>query len=462
MATLALSRLGGGIRRAWQRMSMRFSRPPAYQDFLLPRSAFDYASAVGDGTGSSVVMAPLLWICRTFPEAPVAVWKLRDDGQADPVIGHPMARLLARPNRFFSGEVLWMATLLSWWVDGNAYWLKLRNGTGAVAELWWVPHWMVEPLAPADGTGYVSGYAYNPGDGNGPYEVDVADIVHFRFGLDPTDMRKGFSPLRSVLREVFTDDEAANFTATLLRNMGVPGLVFSPADSASAPADEEDLKRTKAHLRSAFTGDNRGEPIVFSAPTRIEQFGFSPEQLQLRDLRQVPEERVSAVLGVPAIVAGLGAGLARSTFTNMAEAREMAFESNIIPSQRMMAAELNAQLLPEFESEPDRFLTGFDISRVRVLQEDRMKQVQRVTLAVGGGLMKLGEGRREIGLPATPDDDIYLRPVNLAAVRPGEEPSAPAMETSAAVRSALAGVRREAQALEALFAGASANGHGGE
>jgi hypothetical protein len=33
--------------------------------------------------------------------------------------------------------------------------------------------------------------------------------VHFRFGLDPDDPRKGYSPLKSVLREVFTDDEAA-------------------------------------------------------------------------------------------------------------------------------------------------------------------------------------------------------------------------------------------------------------
>jgi hypothetical protein len=79
--------------------------------------------------------------------------------------------------------------------------------------------------------------------------------------------------------------------------------------------------------------------------TKVEQFGFSPEQLLLRELRRIPEERVTAVLGVPAIVAGLGAGLDRSTFTNMAEAREAAYESGIIPTQRIIAEDIRFQLL---------------------------------------------------------------------------------------------------------------------
>ena len=53
----------------------------------------------------------------------------------------------------------------------------------------------------------------------------------------------------------------------------------------------------------------RGKPHVSTAPIRIEQFGFSPEQMSLKDLRRLPEERISALLGIPAIVAGLGAGL---------------------------------------------------------------------------------------------------------------------------------------------------------
>jgi hypothetical protein len=153
------------------------------------------------------------------------------------------------------------------------------------------------------------------------------DVVHFRFGLDSDDPKLGSSPLKSVLREVFTDDEAAAFTASLLRNMGVPGLVFRRSGRDDQPGrregDEADVQaKFSATARRADRDDRRDE---------VHQFGFSPEQLLLKELRRIPEERVTAVFGIPAIVAGLGAGLDRSTFTNMGEAREAAYEAGSDP-----------------------------------------------------------------------------------------------------------------------------------
>ena len=92
--------------------------------------------------------------------------------------------------------------------------------------------------------------------------------------------------------------------------------------------------------------------------------------MDLKALRRIPEERVTAVFGLPAIVAGLGAGLDRSTFANFKEAREAAYESNIIPTQRLLGAELKTQLLADFVGETDTWDLEFDLARVRVLQED--------------------------------------------------------------------------------------------
>ena len=139
--------------------------------------------------------------------------------------------------------------------------------------------------------------------------------------------------------------------------------------------------------------------------------------MNLRDLRRVPEERVSAVLGVPAIVAGLGAGLDRSTFANMAEAREMAYESGIIPLQRLIAAELSKQLLPDFDGD-DSARVEFDLKDVRVLQEDRKVLAERLGVLVRRGVMKRSEARAELGLPVTREDDVYLVPRTLAETRP--------------------------------------------
>jgi HK97 family phage portal protein len=389
----------------------------------MPRSGFDYGREVGDGTGSSTVMAPLNWIARTFPAAPVALWKILEDGQEDQEIGHDMIRLLHRPNEHYTGKLLMQATALDYYISGNAYWLKLRNrkGKGVPAELWWVPSTMIEPKPPDDGdnTVFIDYYDYRP---NGvQVRLSPDDVVHFRFGLDKENQRLGMSPIASVLREIFTDDEAANYTAALLKNMGVPGILISPKEGGSGGPGEEDVKATKEYMRTQFTGDKRGEPLVMSGPTEVEQFGFNPEQMQLKDLRRVPEERVTAVLGIPAIVAGLGAGLDRSTFANFAEARKAAYESNTIPAQEVMAEDVRFQLLPDFEEDPMKYKVAFDLSNVRILQEDEHKRAERLDIGVKGGWIKRGEARREMGFEATPADDVYLVPIALVETRLTED-----------------------------------------
>lgn len=389
---------------------MVFRRYP-FRIFRLPRSKYDYLSEVGDGTGSSTVMAPLLWILRTFPEAPPALWNGVEGDEEQPVKKHEILRLLRRPNEFYTAANLWMATLADWYVDGNAYWLKVRDGAGRVRELWWAPHWMIEPKG--DGGTFVTHYEYMP-DGQ-MVLLRKDDVVHFRFGLDGDDPRKGYSPLKSVLREVFTDDEAANFTASLLRNMGVPGLVVSP-DSENPPS-EEDVKATKEYIKEKFGGDSRGEALVMTGPTKVQQFGFSPEQLILKDLRRIPEERVSAVLGVPAVVAGLGAGLDRSTFTNYAEAREAAYEQTIIPTMRILSEDILFGLVAEYVSDVWDWRFGFDLTNVRVLQEDRDKLARRLDVGVRGAWIKRAEARRAMGLTVDPDvDDVYLIQQSVAEV----------------------------------------------
>ena len=75
--------------------------------------------------------------------------------------------------------------------------------------------------------------------------------------------------------------------------------------------------------------------------------------MNLIELRRLPEERVAAVMGVPAVLAGLGAGLNSATYNNTRELREYFTEQKLVPLWRTVADELTYQLLPEFDLEPD-------------------------------------------------------------------------------------------------------------
>jgi len=395
---------------------MVFGRPSQWWAAAIPRSRYDFSRQVGDGMSSSVVAAPVLWIARTLPEAPIAVER---DGEIDR--DHAMARLLRSPNPFYSGHVMEMALAISLVTTGNGYLLKVRNRYRGPAELWFAPSWMMRPHAPDDGSVYISHYEYSPL--GVPIRVETEDVVHLRYGLDPRNPRLGLGQLGSLLREVFTDDEAAAFTASLLRNAGVPGLVVSPGDSSSAVVTEQDKKDTKEYFKQAFSGDARGEPLVMTGPTKVEQFGFNPQQMDLAKLREIPEERVCAVLGIPAAVVGFGSGLAQTKVgATMSEMREMAYESCIIPMQRMICADYDRQLLPDFESRPERCRTVYDLSEVRVLQEDQNRLAMRLDTMVRGGWITVAEARHQMQLEVRPEHEVYLRGFATLVVPAGRSP----------------------------------------
>lgn len=402
--------------------SMRHSVRPLMIGSLLRRTRFDYRREVGDGLDSSVVTAPIRWVQRALPEARLVVRRRKRGGAVVEETGHGMIALIKRPNAFYGDLVLWAATILSWFIDGNAYWIKVRNRAGKVVELWWVPWWMIEPKAPHDGSEFLSHYEYKPGGET--VILDPNDVVHFRDGMNPRDMRKGLSALDGVIREIFVDLEASNFVASLLRNMGVPGVVISPKGGAM-PAPE-DVEATKTWFQEAFGGDRRGGPLVMGAPTDVQPYGFNPQQMNMSEGRDVAEERVCACIGIPAAVVGFGAGLQTAKVgATMEELFKTAWRNGVLPVARAFADELERSLLPDFGD--DRALeVAWDTDEVLALQADEDKQANRWNTIIQGGWAMISEGREAMGLDVDDSHKVYLRSIATIEVPAGARPRQPA------------------------------------
>lgn len=369
--------------------------PAATLPGLLPAARLDYRREAGALHLNSIVLACIKWQCRTFPEAPLMVQRRAGGGPWQEVPGHPLTRLLAAPNPWWDGTLLWSATLLSLATQGNAYWHKVRSATGLPARLDHLPAGQVRPVSSPDERELISGYVYQAGTRE--FLLPVRDVIHLRDGIDPDDPRRGLSPLAAALREVCTDNEAATYEAALLRNMGIPGAVLMPRERTEVDAGK--AGKLKLLWQERFAGERRGEPLVFSEPFDISNPGFTPEQLTLDKVRRVPEERISAAMGIPAMVLGLGAGLDRSTYNNYREAREAAYENNIIPLQRVLASQLGGQLLEEFPAAGDGYeqRIAFDLREVRVLQADANQVHARVVADYEAGLLTRDEARALIG-----------------------------------------------------------------
>jgi HK97 family phage portal protein len=395
---------------------MRHAAQSLFWGGLLKRTRFDYAREVGDMLDASVVMAPIMWLQRALPEANLAMRDRQKGGKLEPVEEHPLLELIRNPNPFYGDIALWGATILSYCTSGDAYWVKVRNTSGVPVELWYVPHWMMEPKAGLDGTEFLSHYEYSPGTGFGRMYLDPDDVIHFRHGLNPRDLRRGLSPLQSVIREIFADIESSNFVASLLRNMGVPGVVISP--KGGAMPTPEDVEATKAWFNQTFSGDGRGGTLVMGAPTEVSQYGFNPQQMELSGARDVAEERVCAALGIPAAVVGFGAGLQSTKVgATMEEMRKLAWHNGVLPLGRALIDELQRSLLPDFQRGERRRLELFwDTDEVLALQEDENRTTERKLNELKAGAITLYDYLTETGREADEAHKYYLRPISVMEV----------------------------------------------
>jgi HK97 family phage portal protein len=367
-------------------------------------------------TFNSAVFACLQVIATSYPEPPLTVFRQLDDGQDEKISDSPLQELLEYPTP--NGE-LSMDELLFWtaWakhVDGNSYWIKVRSGDaeiGNVIELWPVSPTLMAPKTMKDSQDWVSYYEYQYSPGK-ITRIPVNNVVHFRLGIDDQDMRKGLAPLKALVREVSTDEEADKFVAALLSNYAVPGLVVTPTGTNNISEPEADKLTRK--LGQKFGSEGRGNIAVISRETNIEAFGFSPKDLDMTVLHRIPEERISAVMGVPAILAGLGAGLDRSTFSNTREMGEMFTERKLVQQWRADAAKLNVSLKPDFTDDRD-ITIQFDLKNVRALQEDENAKYERLQKATAQkAFMTRNEARTEIGLdPVDEWEEEDLQPPQL-------------------------------------------------
>ena len=398
-----------------------------------PNSVAKYASKVGDLSHSSLIMAAVRFLGNVLPEAPLQVKKNEDKegeagqkGESVVVPDHPMVKLWNRPNQYYSGSTLRKALAFSWVLKSEAFIIKNFNVKGTLpVELWYEPHWTIRPRFPTDGSEFISYYEVNR---NGRwYQVPVENVIHFRDGLNPYDQRSGLSGIPAILRELFGDNEAADYYANLMGGSAIPPFLVSI--DKDMEMKQEDIDEFSAMLKRKTTGDRRGEPIAAKG-ARAYKLAFTPRELDLRETRYMPEDRFCAVMGIPAVVLELGSGQAHSIYNNVQQAMERAWNSYVKPLLRHFEEELNVQLLEDFEGEESNCYCEHDLSKVQALQEDEDAKAKRLSVLYDAGGIMLSELRSGMKYgpsdPTNPDADKVFKVMLGATLRkPGEEPEPP-------------------------------------
>ncbi len=359
---------------------------------------------LGNGASNSAVVSCLQVLGTAFGEAELKVYQTNEAGELDVLPNHQLTMLFKRPNPYMSGDVLQNYLIQSMHISGDAYLLKQKNEAGQLVALY--------PLMPENVTvkgndeTLISHYEYQVK--NEKVILDRDMIAHFRLGLDPENHRQGFSPVKTLLREIYGDESAGQMATSILANMGVPSFIITPKDEYGL-TEEEGEAISKAFQRKTG-GQNKGKPLVLSGGVNVEKLAFSPKDLEIGDLRESFESRVSSVLGVPSIIAGLEVGLKYATYSNAKTLREFFTEQKLIPLWDMVSQEITHQILKVDYPNSSNLEARYDYTDVRALQTDTNEIYERMNLAVTGGWVTVAEARQSIGLPTSPEQDVYLIP----------------------------------------------------
>jgi HK97 family phage portal protein len=371
-------------------------------------SSYNFEAAAQVVQFNSVVASCLGVLARTFSEPPLLVVDKRTGKVLDT---HPLYELLRMPyNPLLWGDTddepmsqaeLMMYSIYYTAAGGNCYWRKVRARDGRVVAF--MPYHDGNISFLPTTTKRVQGYQLT----NGARMETLAprEIVHLKWpSVDFGNPVKALSPIVMAGREIGSENAAQAYINGLLANDATPRTIFSVAGGVEL-SDEQVNRMTKT-IKEKFGGKNYGSPAVLEGGMTVQRLSLGLNELQIDQLMKIPETRVAAVLGVPAIVAGLGVGLDSATYSNFGQAMKVFTDYTLVPLWRSAAEQIQEAMRSEYD-DGENLIVKFDTSKVNALKEQENEKQARVLSLYTGGVVKLNETRLLLGFPEVPEGDAF-------------------------------------------------------
>lgn len=391
LTSLTFTRGGGSVSLAVPSFGENFSLWDEY--WREGGSKINYEREVGDLRTSALLMAAYTWVSRGLSAARLTVVTVDNDNKETEIQNHPLVERFDQPNSFYGGEELWSGVALSWLCSATAYLLKVRNKGSGISEFWYEPWWSIRPVWPENGSQFISGYEINRG---GKWiAIESEDVFVLRNGIDP-DTRMGQSSTSSLVREYYTDKQAAEFAALLMKQGLVPPIVATLGDK-DRQVSEDEMKAFKGQLMRVMSGAAAGQPVVMNAPATVNTLNYDYGKIGLRDVRAIPEERFCAAMGISPYSLHFGTSRSASTFSNVENYLKHDYRSYIVPLHNYIAKRIAREILPEFQSDTTNLRVKWNYDEVPLMQADQTIEWRRVAEAYKARILDQAEAREAIG-----------------------------------------------------------------
>ena len=359
-----------------------------------PPSGID--DLLGFYRGNALVKACVTLKGNSAAEPRLIVQERNNENEWEEVQGHPMRRLLRRPNPQMGEADFFSFAQRSMDVSGVFYSEIVRSDAGLPVELYPLQPQKVKTLTTrlSDGSMEITGYEYQDGS--------------YRMRLPPEnmlvrdDMELGgqLSPLAAAVREVDLDSAQTDFLRGFFNNAGVPSGLLKIKNRSLQPDEAEEIRATWRARHGRQFG-NLHEVSVLDENADYERIGSLLSELDSETMRGFTESRITMGFGVPPLIVYAYFGLIRATYNNLPEAWRQFWTTTMSAELRGWNSFFELALLPEYVDYEqvlgEKVRLYWDKSEVDALQEnvDNVHDRARKNFQASG--TSLNEFRAAIG-----------------------------------------------------------------
>ena len=373
----------------------------------------DYEVFAREGyEANAIIYSAIMYKARAQMAAPLRAYMGEKDAPEPLDAAHPLAQLVARPNRYQSWSEFQSLSEVYFNISGNSYIWVDRDEKGLPRRL--LPlrpdHVWHMPNAKRDA---LMGFLYVPEGASREKGVPILaeDMIHVKLPnpLDPFDgLGPGMSPLAPTALAVDVDNSVSRF----LFNFFKTGAIMAGLLKFKDALDPGDVQRIKERWKEQYGGyEHWGEIGVLDSSGEYQILGQTFDQMGIDAIDSRNEHRMVAPLGVPL---GLLQGDA-SKYANYETAKRQFWQDTFLPELKMFEEEYRYYL-----GWPDGAWVAFDTSEIQELKIDLLPIVQAWQILAGEGV-SAADAATTVGLKL-----ILTEPIDKPKPMPfGFPPAAP-------------------------------------
>lgn len=317
------------------------------------------------------------------------------------VTTHPLLDLLDKPNpETTKADAIYIIQSHKK-LAGDAFWLKIRNGSQVVALRQLPPDRIILNLqtpTPTDPT-VIKNYNYK--DVIDGVKIDIIyeprEIIHFK-KPNPNNAFRGLGAVEALAETIDLDNLTTETTKKFFQN----GAIQSFALTTDSKITEEQLRRLKAEIRSQYSGASKAyQTMILGGGLKPVDVSYSNKDQEF--LAQLEWYRDKIMYGFGNTKASLG--MIDDVNRASHEGSIIEWQRNTIkPDMQSIVDTLNEFLVPEFGK---NLVLGFSDP----VPEDRSDDIAEVKDLYPIGVITLDEARESIDLePVDGGDQFYQSP----------------------------------------------------